>query len=56
MQRINEDIKTGNFKQIYLLYGEERYLKNQYTTRLREACVDGCFERGRVRRGCALAE
>ena len=42
MQRINEDIKTGNFKQIYLLYGEERYLKNQYTTRLRKAlCQDG---------------
>ena len=37
MQRINEDIKNGNFKQIYLLYGEERYLKNQYTTRLRKA-------------------
>ena len=42
MQRSNEDIKTGNFKQIYLLYGEERYLKNQYTTRLRKAlCQDG---------------
>jgi len=42
MQRINEDIKNGNFKQIYLLYGEERYLKNQYTTRLRKAlCQDG---------------
>lgn len=42
MQRINEDIKTGNFKQIYLLYGEERYLKNQYTTRLRKAlCQEG---------------
>ena len=42
MQRINEDIKTGNFKQIYLLYGEERYLKNQYTARLRKAlCQDG---------------
>ena len=42
MQRINEDIKNGNFKQIYLLYGEERYLKNQYTTRLRKAlCQEG---------------
>lgn len=39
MQRINEDIKTGNFKQIYLLYGEERYLKNQYTTRRVKRCV-----------------
>lgn len=37
MQRINEDIKQGNFKQIYLLYGEERYLRKQYTDRLRKA-------------------
>lgn len=42
MQRINEDIKQGSFKQIYLLYGEERYLKKQYTDRLRQAlCGDG---------------
>lgn len=37
MQRINEDIKQTNFKQIYLLYGEERYLRKQYTERLRKA-------------------
>ena len=37
MQRINDDIKQGNFKQIYLLYGEERYLRKQYTDRLRKA-------------------
>lgn len=37
MQRINEDIKQGNFKQIYLLYGEERYLRRQYTDRLKKA-------------------
>lgn len=37
MQRINEDIKTGNFKQIYLLYGEERYLRRQYRDRLKGA-------------------
>ena len=42
MQRINEDIKTGNFKQIYLLYGEERYLRRQYRDRLKEAmCQEG---------------
>jgi len=41
MQRINEDIKTENFQQIYLLYGEERYLRKQYTDRLRKAlCGD----------------
>lgn len=37
MQRINEDIKQQNFKQIYLLYGEERYLRRQYTNRLKAA-------------------
>lgn len=37
MQRINDDIKQGNFKQIYLLYGEERYLRKQYTDRLKKA-------------------
>lgn len=37
MQHINDDIKQGNFKQVYLLYGEERYLRRQYTDRLRKA-------------------
>ena len=37
MQHINDDIKQGNFKQVYLLYGEERYLRKQYTDRLRKA-------------------
>ena len=32
MQKINEDIKTGNFKQMYLLCGSEDYLRNQYKT------------------------
>ena len=41
MKQINEDIKQVNFKQIYLLYGEERYLKRQYKERLRKAlCGD----------------
>lgn len=34
MKSIQEDIKTGNFKQAYLLYGEEPYLKQQYKTNL----------------------
>ena len=29
MKSILEDIKTQNFKQAYLLYGEEAYLKHQ---------------------------
>lgn len=37
MQNIQNDIKEGNFKQFYLLFGEERYLKKQYTERLRKA-------------------
>lgn len=42
MQRINEDIKSGQFKQAYLLYGEEAYLRRQYRDRLKEALtVDG---------------
>ena len=30
MKTLNEDIKTGNFKPVYLLYGDEDYLKLQY--------------------------
>ncbi len=40
MQRINQDIQNGNFQQVYLLYGEERYLVNQYKTKLRKALGD----------------
>lgn len=34
MRTILEDIKTQNFKSVYLLYGEEAYLKNQYRHKL----------------------
>lgn len=34
MQRIQEDIKTGQLKQMYLLYGEEDYLRKQYKEKL----------------------
>ncbi len=34
MKTIDEDIKTGQFKQAYLLYGEEAYLKKQYKDKL----------------------
>ena len=34
MKSIQEDIKTGNFKSAYLLYGEEAYLKQQYKQNL----------------------
>lgn len=30
MKKLNEDFKSGKFEQVYLLYGEEGYLKKQY--------------------------
>lgn len=39
MKRLNEDIKTGKFKNVYLLYGEEAYLKKQYKDRLTKAIL-----------------
>ncbi len=36
---MNEDLKTGQLKQIYLLYGEEAYLKKQYRDKLHQAIV-----------------
>ena len=39
MKSLNEDLKTGQFKQIYLLYGEEGYLKKQYKERLTKAML-----------------
>lgn len=41
MRTINEDIKTGQFKRAYLIYGEEVYLKNQYRDKLRDAILQG---------------
>ena len=42
MRQIAEDIKQNTFKQIYLLYGEERYLRRQYRQKLQAAlCSDG---------------
>ena len=37
MRQISEHIKQGNFKSVYLLYGEERYLRRQYRDRLQKA-------------------
>ena len=49
MQRITEDIKTGQLKQIYLLYGEEAYLVRQYRDRLLTAML-GAGDRMNVNR------
>ena len=37
MKNIQEDIRSGKFKQAYLLYGEEAYLKQQYKRNLVKA-------------------
>ncbi len=39
MKSLNEDLKTGKFKQIYLLYGAEAYLKKQYKDRFIKAML-----------------
>lgn len=51
MKKLNEEIRTGQLKQVYLLYGEEAYLRRQYRDRIKQALMgDGdlmnlhCFE------------
>lgn len=39
MQTINEDIRNGTFRRVYLLYGDEDYLKLQYKNKLLRALV-----------------
>ena len=39
MKSLNEDLKTGQFNKVYLLFGEEAYLKKQYKDKLRKAMV-----------------
>ncbi|MBR4026929.1 MAG: DNA polymerase III subunit delta, partial [Lachnospiraceae bacterium] len=39
MQAIDRDIKQGNFKNVYLLYGNERYLLRQYRNKLKNAMI-----------------
>ena len=39
MKTIDEDIKSGQFKKAYLLYGDEAYLKRQYRDKLKNALV-----------------
>lgn len=42
MSKITEDIKTGEFRQVYLIYGEERYMCRLYLSKLLQAleCSD----------------
>ena len=39
MKNIDEDIRRGQFAQVYVLYGEEAYLKKQYKDKLKHAMV-----------------
>lgn len=39
MKRLIEEIKTGQLKQVYLLYGEESYLRRQYRDKLKSAII-----------------
>jgi DNA polymerase-3 subunit delta len=40
-RQIKEDIKTGNFRHCYLLYGSEAYLRNQLRDELKKALTGG---------------
>lgn len=39
MKFLNEHIKNNEFKKVYLIYGEENYLKKQYRDRIRQAVI-----------------
>lgn len=39
MKSLNEDLKNRQFNKVYLLYGEEAYLKKQYRDKLRNAII-----------------
>lgn len=41
MKKLSEEIKSGQLKQVYILYGEEAYLRNQYKEKLKNALLDG---------------
>jgi len=39
MKQLAQDIKSGTFKPVYLIYGEEAFLKKSYKNRMKEALV-----------------
>ena len=39
MSRIDDDIKSGSFSKVYLIYGEEAYLRRYYRYRLQKALI-----------------
>lgn len=44
MQRMKEDIKNRSYHSVYLLYGEEDYLKRLYRDSLKNSVLDGSDE------------
>ena len=39
MKKLLEEIKSGELKQVYILYGEEAYLRNQYKDKIKNALL-----------------
>ena len=39
MKILNQHIKSGDFKPVYLIYGTEDYLRKQYRDKMRQAIV-----------------
>ena len=39
MKILSQHIKSGQFKPVYLIYGDEDYLRKQYKDRMKEALV-----------------
>ncbi len=39
MKKLNKDIKCVTFEKVYLLYGEEAFLRNSYKKKLKEAII-----------------
>lgn len=44
MKTIRENIKNNTFSQLYLLYGEDDYMKNLYKNKLKNALLNGSDE------------
>ena len=41
MQTLNADLKPGEFKRVYLLFGDEGFLKKSYKNRLKDKITGG---------------
>ena len=41
MQTLTQDMKNHSFKPVYLLYGEEAFLKNSYKNQMKAAVTAG---------------